>query len=390
VRVVREDPDRKGLLYAGTEFGLYVSFDDGAHWQKFQQNLPVSPVMDLMVHQKDLIVATEGRSFWILDDVSPLHQITDQVKAAKQSLFKPRDAYRSGGDPADFYYYLAEAPKDPVKIDVLDAAGATVASFSSQARRQDNAADGAPSSDEAPASEDGGGEGFGRAAQARVPTGAGLNKFTWNMRYSAIFQVPRGIIMWGGRAAAPTVLPGKYQVKVTVGSWTQTQPFDVKADPRLTTSTADYQEQLRLAREIGARIKDLYDTLAQIRDSRQQAKEVGDRLQKAGYGNDAAKAAEAMNERFSELEGDITQLHGEGNQDALNYPGRLDNQWVALYSHIVQSENKPTKGDYDRYDDLKPSLNEILTRMKAISDSDVAKFNELVRSKGAQPIITKK
>jgi hypothetical protein len=202
--------------------------------------------------------------------------------------------------------------------------------------------------------------------------------------------MPRGIIMWGGRATPPGVLPGKYQVKVTAGAFTQTQSFEVKGDPRVDTSAADYQEQLKLAREVAGRIKELYDTLAQIRDSRAQAKEIGERLQKAGYGDDALKAANAMNERWAELEGDITQLKGEGNQDALNYPGRLDNQWAALYSHIVGSDRKPTPGDYQRYEDLKPSLNDIVTRMKRINDSDVAKFNELVKSKGAQPIITKK
>jgi photosystem II stability/assembly factor-like uncharacterized protein len=407
VRVVREDPDRKGLLYAGTEFGLYISFDDGAHWQKFQQNLPITPVMDLMVHQKDLIVATEGRSFWILDDVSPLHQMTAQVTAAKQTLFKPRDAYRSGGDPADFYYYFSEASRDPVKIEVMDSTGATVASFTGQARGRGNAADAAAapaeqSGDEQAAPDDagggdggggggGGGGGFGgRGGQARVSVAAGLNKFTWNMRYAAIFQMPRGIIMWGGRATPPGVLPGKYQVKVTAGTFTQTQSFEVKGDPRVDTSSADYEEQLKLAREVAGRIKELYDTLAQIRDSRAQAKEIGERLQKAGYGDDALKAANAMNERWAELEGDITQLKGEGNQDALNYPGRLDNQWAALYSHIVGSDRKPTPGDYQRYEDLKPSLNDIVTRMKRINDSDVAKFNELVKGKGAQPIIVKK
>jgi hypothetical protein len=196
--------------------------------------------------------------------------------------------------------------------------------------------------------------------------------------------------MWGGRAAAPSILPGKYQVKVTAGAWTQTQPFEVKGDPRVETSAAEYEEQLKLSREIAGRIKELYDTLAQIRESRLQAKDLGERLQKSGYGDDAVKAAQAMNERFTELEGDITQLHGEGNQDALNFPGRLDNQWVALYNHIIQSDRKPTPGDYQRYQDLKPTLDEILTRMKRINDSDVARFNELVKSKGAQPIITKK
>jgi len=381
VRVVREDPDRRGLLYAGTEFGMYVSFDDGGHWQKFQQNLPITPVMDLMVYQKDLIVATEGRAFWILDDLSPLHQITAQTKRT-QTLFKPREAYRSGGDQANFFYYLPESPKDTVKIDILDEAGGTVASFSSQASAQ---ASGLAASDNPGATS-------GLGAPPRTSTDAGLNKFSWNMRYAQLFQVPRGAVLWpptGG--PGPKAVPGKYQVKVIVGEWTQTQSFEIKPDPRVEATAADYQEQLRFVREVAGRIKDLYDTLGQLRDAKQQAQQIGERLQRVGYGDDVLKAAQAMTERFTEIEGDITQLHGEaGTQDALNFPGKLDNQWIALYQHLIQFDRKPTNGDKQRYDDLKPPTDQIVSRVKAVMETDIAKFNELVKGKGAQPLILKK
>jgi photosystem II stability/assembly factor-like uncharacterized protein len=385
VRVVREDPDRKGLLYAGTEFGLYISFDDGAHWQKFQQNLPITPVMDLMIYRKDLLVATEGRSFWVLDDLSLLHQITEQTRKAPESLFKPRDAYRAPGESVGIFYYAADAPKD-VKIDITDASGAPVASFSNQAPA---AAGGLAVPDGLPpdlAAE------FGLGGPPRAPANKGLNRFGWNMRYPATFQVPRGAVLWPpGGGPGPRVVPGKYQVKVTIGEWTQTQTFEVKPDPRLNATTADYQDQLKTAREVGAHIKELYDALAELREVRQQAQDIGQRLQRAGFGDEAIKAAQALKDHFSELEGDITQLQGEaGGQDALNYPGKLDNQWIALYNHIVQSDRKPTKGDYQRYEDLQPQLNQILTRVKAATDSDVAKFNDLVKSKGVQPIILKK
>ncbi len=129
-RVVREDPDRKGLLYAGTEFGMYLSFDDGAHWQRFQLNLPVTPVTDLRLHRKDLVVSTQGRAFWVLDDVSPLHQMSDDVRKAAAHLFAPRTAYRGGiVEGASLSYYFAELPEKDVKLEVLDVAGNVVRVF---------------------------------------------------------------------------------------------------------------------------------------------------------------------------------------------------------------------------------------------------------------------
>src|SRR5262249_34915960 len=181
---------------------------------------------------------------------------------------------------------------------------------------------------------------FGLGPAPRAPANVGLNRFAWNMRYPSTFQVPRGAVLWPpGGGPGPRVVPGKYQVKVTIGQWTQTQSFEVKPDPRLSATTAEYQEQLKTAREVGSRIKDLYEALAELRDARQQAQQIGDRLERAGFGDEAAKAARAMVDHFSEIEGDITQLQGEsGGQDALSYPGKLDNQWITLYNHIVQSD----------------------------------------------------
>ncbi|MBI4471573.1 MAG: glycosyl hydrolase, partial [Acidobacteria bacterium] len=362
VRVVREDPDRKGLLYAGTEFGMYVSFDDGAHWQRLQLNLPVTPVTDLMVYRKDLVVATQGRAFWILDDLTPLHQITEATKTTNY-LMKPREAYRSGGPGANIYYYLSEAPKDSVRIDILDSRGGTVASFTGQGARP---------------------------GQPRVSAAAGLNRFTWNARYPAIFDIPQGISQWGGGNTPPKVVPGTYQVKVTAGTWSQTQPLEVKSDPRQPAAISDYEEQLRFSREIVGKVKELYDVLLQLRDAKQQATQIGQRLESAGFGNEAANAARALNERLGELEGELTQTQGQGGQDALNFPGRLDNQWLVLYSSVAAPDARPLRGAYQRYDDLKPELPKLLDRIRDIFNSDLAKFNELVRSKGAQPVILKK
>ncbi|HET7220504.1 MAG TPA: hypothetical protein VFJ02_20770, partial [Vicinamibacterales bacterium] len=242
-RVVREDPDREGLLYAGTEFGMFISFDNGGHWQPFQLNLPNVPITDLKVHKHDLVVATQGRAFWILDNLSALHQLTPQTAAAAVTLFKPRDGYRTRVSPATLGpaidYYLAATPPGGVVVDILDAKGAVVSSHSSET---------APSGRGGRGGRGGGGGGAGTAIDpdmlegrtegrgrfggpvARVTKNAGMNRFVWDVRNQAGVAVP----------------PGAYQVRLTVGETVQTQPLVVRIDPRVAAdgvSETDLREQ---------------------------------------------------------------------------------------------------------------------------------------------------
>jgi photosystem II stability/assembly factor-like uncharacterized protein len=372
VRVVREDPDRQGLLYAGTEYGMHISFDDGTHWQPFQLNLPATPVTDLMVYRKDLVVSTQGRAFWVLDDLSVVHQVSDKLASAGAHLFKPRDAYRLGVGPASIFYSLADAPKQPVTIEVSDAKGAVVARYLSGAA-------GAPA---------GGGRRGGPSAADAAPK-AGLNRFDWEMRHDPLFEVPRGAVLWGyGRsgAAGPRVVPGQYQVKVSSGSWSQVQTFQVKGDPRIKMTQAEYEEQLKLAREVGAEIDELYDNLLKIRDVKQQAEDIGQRLRKAGLGEEAAAAARTLAATLAAIEGELTQRQGEGGQDALNFPSRLDGQFLTLFGDIAGDEARVSKGAYQRFEDLKPQLAKLLGQLEQVLASDLGKFNELAR-KGGQTVI---
>ena len=213
-RVVREDPDRAGLLYAGTEFGLYISFDNGAHWQAFQQNLPVTPVTDIKVAHKDLVISTQGRSFWILDNLTPLHQLDAKVTSAQAFLYAPREAVRTpargggGGRGAGIQYplagaaidyYLASAPSGDITLEVLDDAGKLVRKFSSAAA----AVEERPAEADAPPSEDEGGGFRGRSAPTRLDKTAGMHRFTWDLRYPGPWRNgarPEGPNGPGGRA----------------------------------------------------------------------------------------------------------------------------------------------------------------------------------------------
>lgn len=377
VRVVREDPERKGLFYAGTERGMYVSFDDGANWQPLQLNLPIVPVTDLKVHRNDLVVSTQGRAFWVLEDLPVLRQIKSGMQTTAAHLFDPEDGYRDGGPPATFFYWLGDTPKQPVRIDVIDAKGETVATYT-----------GRPGATDTPPQAGRGGRGRGGFGGTSVPARKGLNRFVWNGRYPALFEVPQGIVMWGGGGPGPRALPGMYTVTLTSGDWSQSQTFELKADPHADTTPAEYEAQLALAREVGLKVAELYAALAQIRDIKDQAADLGARMQRAGMGNEAAEAAAALSRKLELIEGELTQLQGEGGQDALNFPGRLDNQFVALYNNVAFG-NRASKGMYERFEDIKPELARHLSNLEETLTSEVAAFNELIEKKGVKPLITR-
>ncbi|HVA62951.1 MAG TPA: hypothetical protein VNF74_04430 [Terriglobales bacterium] len=270
-RVVREDPVRAGLLYAGTEFGMYVSFDNGGHWQPFQLNLPVTPVTDIKLAHGDLILSTQGRSDWILDDLGPLRQLTPAVAAAQDYLYVPETAVRSGGrggfgfgrGPAGpeypavgamIGYYLKNAPSGDLKLEILNAQGQVIRTITSAA----------------PAGGRGGrGGSFGRGAPARLDKAAGMHRFTWDLRYPGPWQSaaqPEG-------PNGPTAVPGRYQVRLSADGWSQTQPLTLIEDPRNTAdgvTTADLQEQFDHNLQVRALVSQVNQLVARVRAAQRQ------------------------------------------------------------------------------------------------------------------------
>src|SRR5205823_10398922 len=223
VHAVREDPKRPGLLYAGAEHGIYVSFDNGDNWQSLSLNLPDTQVSDIVVEAHDLVIATHGRSFYVLDDIDVLRQLTPEVANASVHLYQAREAIRSVNQ-ASIYYYL-KSPAEKVTIDILDAKGQTIRTFTGA--RADEQKQDARRPDAAAEESD-----FGPAPQRVRLTNAGLTKFTWDLRYPGATTFP-GMILWSANAASgPTAVPGNYQVRLTVGDHVETQPLLVKIDPR--------------------------------------------------------------------------------------------------------------------------------------------------------------
>jgi photosystem II stability/assembly factor-like uncharacterized protein len=375
-RAIREDPDRKGLLYAGTEFGLYISFDDGAHWQRFQNNLPVTPVTDLRVHRKDLVVSTQGRAFWILDDISPLHQMTDEVQKADAWLYEPRTAYRGQGlRGASFYYYFGKLPEDEVKLEILDGSGTVLRTFEGQAGEKAEAAASSPF-------------GPGRTPD-EISIEEGLNAFNWNLRLKAP-EVPQGVVHWGGMPGPP-IVPGTYQVRLSSGDWTQTRSFEVKGNPNVPTTTADYQKQSDLLGDIGAEIEGIFDGLTKLRDVKAQTESLVGRMKKADMADqEITDAAEALTEKLTAVEVKLTQVKSKSRQDPINFPPMIDNQFTTLYAFVAGFDYQPTAGAYQRFEDLKSELSGIMGELNQVMTTDVVAFTQMLTTKNVPPVVIKK
>ena len=292
---VREDPKRKGMLYAGTENGIYISLDDGAHWQSLKLNLPTTPIHDLTVKDNDLVVATHGRSFWILDDIAPLRQITAAASSDEAHLYQPSSTIRFrgpgftlpasvpvGSNPpagAVIFYSLKTAPKEQITLEVLDARGKLVRKYSSK-----KAAEGA-SPDE---------EEFGISRPGEeLPAEVGLNHFVWDMHFESPTKVP-GSVGWGGRPEGPLVAPGTYEVKLTVAGKTQSAKLEITKDPRVTASAADLEKQEELALRIRDRVTAGHEAVNQIRSVRGQVDALKKRLSADASAKPVLDAADAL------------------------------------------------------------------------------------------------
>jgi photosystem II stability/assembly factor-like uncharacterized protein len=403
-RVIREDPNKRGLLYAGTETGMYVSFDNGEHWQSMQLNLPIVPITDLAIQkrEKELVVATQGRSFWILDDLPVLHQMMDAGgfnAVAETRLFQPKESYRMPGgggfplpptatvgrNPANgvvVYYSLKAKPASDVNLEFLDSAGKSIRKFTARVGRP---AEGAAQAPGPPPGEGGFG---GGGAPPPLPIEIGLNRFVWDTRYPDAVRFP-GMILWAGETRGPKLPPGTYQVKLTAEGKTYTQNFEIKADPRLTTAPADYAKQLELGLKIRDKLTETHNAIIQIRDVRKQVEDLLKRV--AGQPNFKVlnDAGTALNKNLTAIEETLYQTKNQSSQDPLNFPIRLNNKLAALAGVVGSAEAAPTAQSYAVYDEVVAQINAELQRLARIMQTDVPAFNQLVRDQNIPAVVVK-
>ncbi len=388
VRAVREDPKRKGLLFAGTETGVYVSFDDGGHWQPSQLNLPATPIHDLIVKGDDLVVATHGRSFWVLDDITPLRQFRSEITGEAVHLYEPQLAYRFRSDSvtrrgpvgenppvgAILNYYLKSAPKEKeeITVEILDNQGKTIRKYFNLKTK---ATEGEPPPE------------WPDQAKTKdlLPAEAGLNRFAWDFHYEVPTKVP-GAVFGDYKPEGPWALPGHYQVKLTVAGKAYTAPLEVKLDPRVKTSDADLQKQFDLAMKIRERVNEAHVAINQIRDLRAQLHALSARLANDPQAKPFLEAAEALDKKMTPVEEELIQPKIKSSEDSLNYPLKLDAKYIALASIVASADTAPTQQSYDLLDTLNPQLAVQLARWKEIVSKDVAALDEMMRKKNV-PVI---
>jgi photosystem II stability/assembly factor-like uncharacterized protein len=386
-RVVREDLVRKGLLYAGTETGLYISFDAGANWQPFQRNLPVVPITDLAVKQEDLVVATEGRAFWILDDVTPLRQWQPDVQQAVVRLFSPRPAFRLPGEvgtradagknrPSGVVvnFWLKEKPKAdvPVTIEMLD--GSTVLrTFSSVAAAADDELKEKGEEDD----ED----------DKPLEPVAGLNRFVWNLRQAVTGLVMPRYTYGDFPPQGVRITPGRYTVRVSVGQDKVEAPFDVRPNPAVNVSNADLVAQADFLKMVRDDLLAIHNAIRRIKDVRAQTTGLMKRAEAIGKGQALKSSADALIEKLNLVADQLYNPNLKTSQDSLNYLPKLDFQFAGLAGVADTADARPTAGILARYKDLKRELTAVTQRLQATLDVELAEFNRAVAAAGIAPVI---
>lgn len=366
-RVIREDTQKRGMLYLGTEHGIYLSYDDGASWRSLRLNLPVTPVHGIVVQGNDLVIGTHGRAFWVLDDIAALRQFTPDLTTKALHVFTPGVATRRLETTLPIDYVLKAEAKS-VTIEFLDAQGKVLRTVKNEPPKPDA---GSAADDE---------EGFG-PPPARVSTKAGMNRFAWDMRMQAARDFP-GLIMWAGRVAGPIVVPGKYQARVTADGQTQTVPLEIVADPRSRVAPAALQAQYALAAKINGRVNAANEAVLRLRHIKRQVAE------RAKGHADLQAAAEALSAQLTGIEGEIYQYRNRSSQDPLNFPIKLNNKLAALQGVVEAGDGAPTAQSLAVFDELNGQLDKALARVEAAVGKDVAAFNATLASKQLAPVTT--
>jgi photosystem II stability/assembly factor-like uncharacterized protein len=366
-RSIREDLVDPGMLYASTERAIWMSRDAGAHWESIKRNLPAVPVHDIALRDDDMVIATHGRAFWVMENLALLRQAPAAKAAAaagKDFVYTPAPAYRSTG--VTVQYDLAQAGQ-PVTLEFLDPAGKLIRKFSS--------------TDTVPAA--GGRGGRGGGAAARVTTHAGLNRYTWNLQYpdASTFQ---GMILWGGSTSGPLAAPGTYTVRVSSGNKAPlSEKFVVKKDPQAKATNADLAEQVRFALQIRDRVTAANDAVKTIRNMRRQLEERAANMSSAPSFGTAVKTFE---DQMAPVEDSLYQTKNQSGEDPLNFPIRINDQMAALLGFVEGGDRRPPPQSYEVYKVLEPQLAADLARYKKVMDANLAKINAALKAAG-QPVI---
>ena len=374
-RVVRADPKRQGLLYAGTETGMYISFDDGASWKPFQLNLPIVPITDLALKNDNLIAATQGRSFWLIDDLTPLHQLNGQIASSDMHLYQPMPSYRMGnpsfwGAPRNsgknhpggvmIHYYLQQELDSGavLSLDIMDQTGELIKSFSNQLKPEKK--------------------------EPELQPKKGMNRFVWDMRYPEAEKF-EGLIMWGAGTQGPRAVPGKYQAKLSMGDDSQQVEFEILADPRAGATSADLQAQFDFLMEVRNKLSETHLAIKSMREVTSQIKTVQEKIKDLEEMEEINTLADTIKSHIKQVEESLYQTKNRSRQDPLNFPIRLNNKLAAL-SQAGIGNSPPTDQAIAFKKEVISEIDQSLEQWQKIVSEEVPQFNELVKQKGVDAV----
>lgn len=375
-RVVRTDLKRQGLLYAGTEFGMYISFDDGTSWKPFQLNLPIVPVTDLTIKNDNLIAATQGRSFWLIDDITPLHQLNETIATSDFHLYKPMPSYRMNGGQGGWrgepktegknhpggvmiHYYLKDTTKTVASLEILEMDGKLIKKFATKPDK--------------------------KAKEEQLKMKPGMNRHVWNMRY-ADAEGFDGLIMWAASLTGPKAIPGKYKAKLTVNGKSSETEFEIVKDPRTSGTVADIKAQFDFSIAVRDKLSDTHKAIKKIRAAREQLNRVTEPMKGKEDMREVTEMGKSILDEMKKIEEALYQTKNKSGQDPLNYPVRLNNKLGALGSEVDGSDYKPTEQVKAVYNEITEKINEQLNLLNKVMTDKVPKFNELVKQKQVSAI----
>lgn len=365
-RVIRADPNQEGLLYAGTESGIYISYNNGKNWHSFQLNLPIVPITDMTIKENDLIVATQGRSIWILDDINVLHEAKNELKEKDFHLYTPSTIYRMGGGQnwtikkqginhrggVVLHYYLKSKPDSvSTELYILTESGDTCRSFSDKAEDKQD--------------------------QIKLTKGAGV--WTWNMNYKPAKVFPGMINFWASMAG-PVALPGKYKVILVLDSVAQEVPFEIVNDPNSGATQEDLQAQFDFVKSVRDKLTETHQTILDVRGIRKQLNDFNKRLKTDSTFNDLVDLSKSIDSTITVVEKALYQTKNQSPQDPLNFPIRLNNKLGHLNS-LSYGDFRPTAQAVAVKEELFAKIDAQIAQFKKIKAEDIKRFNALFRER---------
>jgi photosystem II stability/assembly factor-like uncharacterized protein len=375
-RVVRADLKRKGLLYAGTEFGMYISFDDGASWKPFQLNLPIVPINDLTIKNDNLIAATQGRSFWLIDDLTPLHQLNETISSSNAHLYKPMPSYRMNGGQTGrrgqpktegvnhpngvmIHYFLKDTAKALASLEIIESDGKLIKKFATKPDK--------------------------KTKEEELKIKPGMNRHVWNMRY-ADAEGFDGLIMWAASLTGPKAMPGIYKARLTVNGKSQEVEFEILKDPRTSGTIADIKAQFDFSIAVRDKLTETHKAIKKIRTVREQINRVTEPMKGKEDMKDTNDMAKSILEDMKKIEEALYQTKNKSGQDPLNYPVRLNNKLGALSSEVDGSDFKPTEQVKVVYKEITEKIDDQLNLLNKVMSDKIPKFNDLVKQKQVSAI----